>query len=674
MMNQQHLCLLLLVTCIVVGTLFYIKQPTSYRHILRQYRKIVISHLQSNTYLESFLSTDQYVLHDGSDCIYYDNKNGLFHPNTKHPRFIVTGGAGFIGSHLVKRLTQQYNPSQIKVLDNLSHGRLHNLQYADGTWSISTTRDFCLVDLRNVHVALKYVTGADVVFHLAKVFSTSNRSSALYETSLVKVNVMYAMKLNTIANLVFAEGGWPTKLNSSVPLSEKLKQYENDLVHSHEFNIGVVRLESVYGPNCDYTDLNEQIVGWLIAKGLSADKDSLTRWSVREEHRDLIYVDDAVDGLMLVYEEGMNKGVLDVRSDRRTSTKELVQMIGNVSEEKLGRRVTGSYEFTSGESDEESYGDGKNILRWRPKVKLEDGIWRTMTWIGENQNKPRVLVITLGQLRGGPLAWKSLHKFLLKPYNAHLALHISDFTSRTYLHDIAQYIWMEEEHKDWGVVLQLVSETCGNEGIVGKWREYCNIPGLFMGGVANCNHRSHTSVSFAFRWMLQQKISKLQLLDKYDWFILTRADELHLCEHFDFTTMTESDILLPTDEHYNGWSDRHLIARSSMFMKMINITNELICRPDYWRNKLEGVDYELNIEVVQKLIWDDMGLTVSEHPRSIFIVRSSGDPASWSRGRSHPELSRFNLKVKYPRELKSSKIYCKTRNITHMMESIREYN
>ncbi|CAF1637824.1 unnamed protein product [Adineta ricciae] len=202
-----------------------------------------------------------------------------------------------------------------------------------------------------------------------------------------------------------------------------------------------------------------------------------------------------------------------------------------------------------------------------------------------------------------------------------------------------------EEHKDWGVVLQLVSETCGNAEIVGKWRDYCNIPGLLMGGVANCEHRSHTSVLFAFRWMLQQKINKLQLLDKYDWFILTRADELHLCEHFDFTTMKESDILLPTGEHYNGWSDRHLITRSSMFMKMINITKELVCRPDYWLNKLEEVDYELNIEVVQKLIWDDMRLTVSEHPRSIFIVRSTGDPASWSRGRSHPELSRFNLKV-----------------------------
>ena len=67
-------------------------------------------------------------------CPFYGEKHGLFHPNTSHPRFIVTGGAGFIGSHLVKRLRQQYGANQIKVLDNLWHGYLGNLQYENGSW------------------------------------------------------------------------------------------------------------------------------------------------------------------------------------------------------------------------------------------------------------------------------------------------------------------------------------------------------------------------------------------------------------------------------------------------------------------------------------------------------------------------------------------------------------
>ncbi|CAF1648994.1 unnamed protein product, partial [Adineta ricciae] len=58
---------------------------------------MVISKIPSYVDPRYFPLTIQHVLHDGSDCIYYDNKNGLFHPKTKHPRFIVTGGAGFIG-------------------------------------------------------------------------------------------------------------------------------------------------------------------------------------------------------------------------------------------------------------------------------------------------------------------------------------------------------------------------------------------------------------------------------------------------------------------------------------------------------------------------------------------------------------------------------------------------
>ncbi|CAF1667220.1 unnamed protein product [Adineta ricciae] len=348
-------------------------------------------------------------------------------------------------------------------------------------------------------------------------------------------------------------------------------------------------------------------------------------------------------------------------------------MIENVSEEKLGRRVTGSYEFTSGESGEESYGDGKNILRWSPKVKLEDGIWRTMTWIGENQNKPRVLVTALGQARGGRLAWNSLHKFLLRPFNAHLAWYTTQVETSSYLHERAQYLWMEPNHDEWDLVYEMAAKACNNVKVVGKWREYCNIPGLFMGGIGKCAHSSRTAVLFGLRWLLQQKISKLQLLDKYDWFILTRVDELHLCEHFDFTTTTESDILLPTDEHYNGWSDRHLIARASMFMKVINITNELICRPDYWLEKVAEFQYERNIEVVQKLIWDDMGLTVSEFSRSMFTVRSEGDPTAWSRGEFDPDLNLFGLRVKYPKEFTSAKARCANTSLTGAIESLRRY-
>ena len=76
-------------------------------------------------------------------------------------RVLITGGAGFIGSHLVDRLVNEgYN---VRVVDNLSSGRVENLK----KHIEKNTIDFLIGDLKDPQVALKAVDGVDVVFHLA---------------------------------------------------------------------------------------------------------------------------------------------------------------------------------------------------------------------------------------------------------------------------------------------------------------------------------------------------------------------------------------------------------------------------------------------------------------------------------------------------------------------------
>ena len=103
------------------------------------------------------------------------------------------------------------------------------------------------------------------------------------------------------------------------------------------------------------------------------------------------------------------------------------------------------------------------------------------------------------------------------------------------------------------------------------------------------------------------------------------------------------------------------------------MTNELVCRPDYWLEKVAKVQYERNIEVIQKLIWDDMGLIVSEFSRSMFTVRSEGDPTSWSPGEFDPDLNLFGLKVKYPKGFVSAKAHCGNMSLKGARESLRRY-
>jgi hypothetical protein len=84
-----------------------------------------------------------------AECAYHGDRYGLFHPDTPWPRYLITGGAGFIGGHLIKGLRAAgVCSTQIKVVDNLYSGRLANFQYVNGSWAINATRDLCVLDLR----------------------------------------------------------------------------------------------------------------------------------------------------------------------------------------------------------------------------------------------------------------------------------------------------------------------------------------------------------------------------------------------------------------------------------------------------------------------------------------------------------------------------------------------
>jgi GDP-D-mannose 3',5'-epimerase len=695
--------LLLSLTTVSFIFSFYLETPIYFKKLEEQSgNSINILQEIINSVQHSVFAHEQFGS-STNGCPYYGPQHGLFHPSVEHPRFIITGGAGFIGSHLVKRLRQQqYKARQIKVLDNLWRGNLHNLQFENGTWAISTTLDFCLVDLRNANDTLKFVTGADVIFHLADVvtgvnYVFSHQISVFRNNILINSNTLHAAKTNKVQNFIYVgtacsfpkflqdgtsirslrkEQTYPTQPESSYGWSKLMGEYETESAKSDDFNVGILRLHNVYGPYSDYTATTGQVIPSLIRKALNYKNDSFKVWGSGEQYRDFIYVEDVVDSLILILKRGMNKGVIQVGTAKATTIKQLAHIINKLVEAKLQRKINITFDTTQPEGDRGRIAildRAKSILKWQPKVDIKEGVSATMSWITKNQRKQRVLVIIIGQVRGGDLAWKSLHKFLLRPLNAHLAIYISNWQTRTFLHNISQYIWTVPEYVDWGVVFEAAAKLCNVDNVADKWRNYCKIPGIFMGGVVNCSHPGSAGILLAFRWLVQQKILELNLLDKYDWFILTRADELYLCNHHDFFVMNKNHVLLPTGEYYEGWSDRHIIGKSSSFMKMINITTELICKPDYWFKILKQYGGEFNLEKIQKVLWSLMNITVSEFPRSMFTVRTQHDSTRWSKGQPHPDVGIFGLKLKYPDEFTSAIKHCNIKNVTNALEVIKQY-
>ena len=92
------------------------------------------------------------------------------------------------------------------------------------------------------------------------------------------------------------------------------------------------------------------------------------------------------------------------------------------------------------------------------------------------------------QARGGELAWKSMHKHLLEPLGADLAIMFTNAYQPTVLNEMAQYVWTVPEYEDWGEVFDEIARQCPNDTDRMPWRRLCEVPSQFLGGIAGCNH------------------------------------------------------------------------------------------------------------------------------------------------------------------------------------------
>ena len=271
---------------------------------------------------------------------------------------------------------------------------------------------------------------------------------------------------------------------------------------------------------------------------------------------------------------------------------------------------------------------------------------------GSLPSQSRTLVILLGQPRGGQLAWRSLNQNLLRPLNADLATFFTDVWKGNELSNQAKYTWWEPEHKDWVVALEKVGNKCGvpRRAWLDAFCTDAHPQWHFLGGVAGCHPSGPQSAGIlvALRDLLLQLVLREGLAHQYDWFVLTRADHVHLCQHAPLSSLQSAGMWVPTKEHWQGWTDRHLVATAPNFVRALNMTSEILCNPAAWRERMRDMDF-INIEVLQKLVWDHYGLHVKEFPRTMFAVRAKNDSfKSLQSGCNDADLHRFCLKLKYP--------------------------
>ncbi|MCC6056132.1 MAG: SDR family NAD(P)-dependent oxidoreductase [Desulfurococcaceae archaeon] len=223
-------------------------------------------------------------------------------------RVLVTGGAGFIGSHLVDRLVR--DGYRVRVVDNLSSGRVENIKHHLDVGSV----ELIAGDLKDPQAALKAVEGVDTVFHFAANpevrVSTTNPEIHFNENIVATFNLLEAMRKKGVKELVFASSSSVYGEPEEIPVDENApirpvsvygasKAACEALIHAYSklyrIKAVVLRYANVVGPR-----LRHGVV-WDFINKLLKNPTELEILGDGKQVRSYIYIDDAIEATITAW-------------------------------------------------------------------------------------------------------------------------------------------------------------------------------------------------------------------------------------------------------------------------------------------------------------------------------------------------------------------------------------
>jgi UDP-glucose 4-epimerase len=304
------------------------------------------------------------------------------------PNYLVTGGAGFIGSHLAEELLQR--DERVRVVDNLATGSRRNLAHLPGV-------EFLEGDLADLDVARSAVKGVDYVLHQAAIPSvprsvsdpiTSNRANI--DATL---NVLVAARDAGVKRVVYAGsssayGDTPTlpkrEEMPTNPLSpyalQKLvgEQYLAMFTRLYGLDAVTIRYFNVFGPRQDPSSPYSGVISLFISALWEGRQPVI--YGDGEQTRDFTYVANVVDGVLRAcHAEGIAGEMMNVATGGRISLNRLLTVLCEIT----GREVEACYrEPRPGDvrDSQADIGKAQRLTGYVPIVSLEEGLERTLAW------------------------------------------------------------------------------------------------------------------------------------------------------------------------------------------------------------------------------------------------------------------------------------------------------
>jgi UDP-glucose 4-epimerase len=310
----------------------------------------------------------------------------------KGSNILVTGGAGFIGSHVVEKLLT-FAPSNIIILDNMLRGSHENM----ASFSDNPSVEFIQGDIRNEAILNKIMPRVDYVFHMAALRITRCAEDPLEAFAVMveaTTRIVHLSKIYNIKKIIYSSSASIYGMAREFPTSESTDPYNNDTLYGaaklygeqllrsytsmYNLNYVALRYFNVYGPRMDtegkYTEV---MIRWLDC--------------IRERQNPLIFGDGSTSMYFIYVEDVANANVQALLSDvsdeainvgfsRETSLKELLNIMLRVNNSKLSPEYKDERSINSVRRRIADISKAKKLIAWEPDITLEEGLKLLSKW------------------------------------------------------------------------------------------------------------------------------------------------------------------------------------------------------------------------------------------------------------------------------------------------------
>jgi GDP-L-fucose synthase len=318
-------------------------------------------------------------------------------------KVLVTGGTGFIGSHLVEMLVAA--GVRVRVIGRLRKGSLDNLA------AVRQEIEFLTGDISQLDVARRAAAGQDIVMHLgAKLtgigYNVVHSGDMFYQNAVVNLQMMEAARLENVERFLSVSSACVYRRTAPVPTGEAegfiddpeptnfgygwakrvAEVQARAYAMEYPMQIAIVRPYNAYGPRDDFDWETSHVIPATIRKVF--ERERVVVWGDGSQLRTFVHARDVASGMMLAIERHPQPDPINLSSDELVSVKDLVLMVRRLS----GRDVPVEFD-TSKPSGQAIRGadlsKAQALLGYRPQVSLEEGLAETIEWYRRHVMPPQ---------------------------------------------------------------------------------------------------------------------------------------------------------------------------------------------------------------------------------------------------------------------------------------------